>query len=81
MGRRCAPENLEIPGLVLTHHPGMTQSNITVIATSDSDEAIHRVTWRDGLLRFARNDVLVLKQEQKFREAHHVHHHASAATA
>ncbi len=21
----CAPENLEIPGLVLTHHPGMTK--------------------------------------------------------
>src|SRR5438105_12515179 len=27
--RNCAPENLEIPGLVLTHHPGMT-----VIASS-----------------------------------------------
>jgi hypothetical protein len=25
MVRRCAPENLEIPGLVLTHHPGMTK--------------------------------------------------------
>src|SRR5215472_6180122 len=24
MVRNCAPENLEIPGLVLTHHPGMT---------------------------------------------------------
>jgi hypothetical protein len=24
MVRDCAPENLEIPGLVLTHHPGMT---------------------------------------------------------
>jgi len=22
--RGCAPENLETPGLVLTHHPGMT---------------------------------------------------------
>jgi hypothetical protein len=22
--RNCAPENLEIPGLLLTHHPGMT---------------------------------------------------------
>jgi uncharacterized protein YbaA (DUF1428 family) len=25
MVRNCAPENLEIPGLVLTHHPGMTE--------------------------------------------------------
>ena len=25
MVRNCAPENLEIPGLVLAHHPGMTQ--------------------------------------------------------
>jgi hypothetical protein len=25
MVRNCAPENLEIPGLVLTHHPGMTK--------------------------------------------------------
>jgi len=24
MVRSCAPEHLEIPGLVLTHHPGMT---------------------------------------------------------
>jgi len=24
MVRNCAPENLEIPGLVLTDHPGMT---------------------------------------------------------
>jgi len=24
MVRDCAPENLEIPGLVLSHHPGMT---------------------------------------------------------
>jgi hypothetical protein len=24
MVRNCAPENLEIPGLVLAHHPGMT---------------------------------------------------------
>jgi hypothetical protein len=24
MVRNCALENLEIPGLVLTHHPGMT---------------------------------------------------------
>ncbi|UWU82292.1 hypothetical protein N2605_22085 [Bradyrhizobium yuanmingense] len=24
MVRNCAPENLEIPGLLLTHHPGMT---------------------------------------------------------
>jgi hypothetical protein len=24
MVRGCAPENLEIPGLVLAHHPGMT---------------------------------------------------------
>jgi hypothetical protein len=24
MVRNCAPENLEIAGLVLTHHPGMT---------------------------------------------------------
>jgi hypothetical protein len=24
MVRTCAPENLEIPGLLLTHHPGMT---------------------------------------------------------
>src|SRR5579872_363063 len=24
MVRNCAPENLETPGLVLTHHPGMT---------------------------------------------------------
>jgi hypothetical protein len=24
MVRNCAPENLEIPGLALTHHPGMT---------------------------------------------------------
>jgi hypothetical protein len=22
--RTCAPQNLEIPGLVLAHHPGMT---------------------------------------------------------
>jgi len=27
MVRNCAPENLEIPGLVLTHHPGMTYKN------------------------------------------------------
>jgi len=26
MVRNCAPENLEIPGLVLAHHPGMTKS-------------------------------------------------------
>jgi len=25
MVRNCAPENLDIPGLVLTHHPGMTK--------------------------------------------------------
>ena len=25
MVRNCAPENLEIPGLVLAHHPGMTR--------------------------------------------------------
>jgi hypothetical protein len=25
--RNCASGNLEIPGLVLTHHPGMTASN------------------------------------------------------
>jgi hypothetical protein len=25
MVRDCAPENLEIPGLVLAHHPGMTR--------------------------------------------------------
>jgi hypothetical protein len=24
MVRNCAPEDLEIPGLVLAHHPGMT---------------------------------------------------------
>jgi hypothetical protein len=24
MVRNCAPEKLEIPGLVLTHYPGMT---------------------------------------------------------
>jgi hypothetical protein len=23
--RNCAPGNLEIPGLVLAHHPGMTK--------------------------------------------------------
>ena len=28
MERNCAPENLEIPGLVLTHHPGMTQKQL-----------------------------------------------------
>jgi hypothetical protein len=28
MVRNCAPENLEIPGLVLTHHPGMTESGL-----------------------------------------------------
>jgi hypothetical protein len=26
MVRNCAPEKLEIPGLVLPHHPGMTES-------------------------------------------------------
>ena len=31
MVRNCAPENLEIPGLVLAHHPGMTN----VVATPD----------------------------------------------
>jgi hypothetical protein len=29
MVRNCAPENLEIPGLVLAHHPGMTAINTT----------------------------------------------------
>src|SRR5256885_1450481 len=28
MVRSCAPENLEIPGLVLAHHPGMTCSDM-----------------------------------------------------
>jgi hypothetical protein len=28
MVRNRAPENLEIPGLVLTHHPGMTEQQI-----------------------------------------------------
>jgi uncharacterized protein len=28
MVRNCAPENLEIPGLVLAHHPGMTTKNL-----------------------------------------------------
>jgi hypothetical protein len=29
MVRNRAPENLEIPGLVLAHHPGMTTVEIT----------------------------------------------------
>jgi len=28
MVRNCAPENIEIPGLVLAHHPGMTQDKL-----------------------------------------------------
>jgi hypothetical protein len=27
--RNCAPENLEIPGVVLAPHPGMTEANKT----------------------------------------------------
>jgi hypothetical protein len=29
MVRNCVPENLEIPGLVQTHHPGMTAQETT----------------------------------------------------
>src|SRR5262245_59723684 len=49
MVRGCAPENLEIPGLVRTHHPGMTLNGDMSLAgvtagrkktsTSDRDEA------------------------------------------
>jgi hypothetical protein len=35
MVRDCAPENLEIPGLVLSHHPGMTKPEIRRAARND----------------------------------------------
>ena len=40
MVRNCAPENLEIPGLVLTHHPGMTEQP-DCFAIAGNDERDH----------------------------------------
>src|SRR5690349_3972437 len=39
MVRPCAPENLEIPGLVLAHHPGMTP--VTLSRNARPDRAGH----------------------------------------
>jgi hypothetical protein len=35
--RNCASGNLEIPGLVLSHHPGMTEQ---AAMTTDNDRGI-----------------------------------------
>jgi hypothetical protein len=32
----CTSENLEIPGPVLTHHPGMTEGASPMLAMTDS---------------------------------------------
>jgi hypothetical protein len=32
MVRNCAPENLEIPGSMLSHRPGMTESDCFLTA-------------------------------------------------
>src|SRR5215217_838826 len=56
MGRNCAPENLEIPGLVLTHHPRMTtemgasMSDISGVKALVFDVFGTCVDWRTSLI-------------------------------
>jgi flagellar biosynthetic protein FliQ len=40
MVRNCAPENLEIPGLVLAHHPGMTVVSLQEATTMTGAETL-----------------------------------------
>jgi len=52
MVRSCAPENLEIPGLVLTHHPGMTRANVEK-DRRESDEGSRRIRQGIGVADMA----------------------------
>src|SRR6185437_14481251 len=42
MVRNCAPENLEIPGLVLAHHPGMTEQKNWMSYRKAEIDAAHK---------------------------------------
>jgi hypothetical protein len=37
--RYCAPENLEIPGLVLSHHPGMTKPEFVALLATTAEKS------------------------------------------
>ena len=50
MARNCAPEDLEIPGLVLPHHPGMTSFQFGYLTTPEVNPALRR----GGLISFFR---------------------------
>jgi hypothetical protein len=46
--RNCASENLEIPGLVLTHHPGMTELAAPIFYGLISAWTSARKAWREA---------------------------------
>ena len=57
--RNCASENLEIPGLVLAHHPGMTEANKNGESKMTANE-IKIDTGTDELLCAIRDRVAVI---------------------
>jgi hypothetical protein len=54
--RNCASGNLEIPGMVLTHHPGMTGDGSSSFRTERGTRADPEVRGKARDSGFARSD-------------------------